>query len=372
MLMNPFLNLLANVVMIVAISYFFYEESNSRKFVRIFESAALFAVLGVSEAGGVYLIDLLLYVLGIAPENAEMLQSIENTFSKLMLLLLYYTVFIRLWKKRLVRSFTQSILYIIMFFYGVVNVLVTAVISEEEHPAVLLIVISSIVLSNLFLLNFMKNLDEKNFYKLRSEMMEQQEKLQLENYEIQKNNYMKAVSVLHDVKKHISIIEGLYQSHQDEEALDYTKQIYDMLKPLVPVEFVDNPVLNCLLSDKIRMAEQQEIRFEVDVAIAEVNFMEPVDITMLFGNLLDNAMTACKQCVGERYIGFCLKRHNNLLYARVENSVQEAVRLKDKNIAERGIGLLNVGRCIDKYRGSITYKNSDGRLVCEVLLNIRE
>lgn len=116
MLMNPFLNLLANVVMIVAISYFFYEESNSRKFVRIFESAALFAVLGVSEAGGVYLIDLLLYVLGIAPENAEMLQSIENTFSKLMLLLLYYTVFIRLWKKRLVRSFTQSILYIIMFF----------------------------------------------------------------------------------------------------------------------------------------------------------------------------------------------------------------------------------------------------------------
>ncbi len=63
MLMNPFLNLLANVVMIVAISYFFYEESNSGKFVRIFESAALFAVLGVSEAGGVYLIDLLLYVL---------------------------------------------------------------------------------------------------------------------------------------------------------------------------------------------------------------------------------------------------------------------------------------------------------------------
>ncbi len=288
-----------------------------------------------------------------------------------MLLLLYYTVFIRLWKKRLVRSFSQSILYIIMFFYGVVNVLVTAVISEEEHPAVLLIVISSIVLSNLFLLNFMKNLDEKNFYKLRSEMMEQQEKLQLENYEVQKNNYMKAVSILHDVKKHISIIEGLYQSHQDEEALDYTKQINDMLKPLAPVELVDNPVLNCLLSDKIRMAEQQEIYFEVDVSTAEVSFMEPVDITMLFGNLLDNAMTACRQCTSERYIGFCLKRHNNLLYARVENSVLKAVRLKDKNVAERGIGLLNVSRCIDKYRGSITYKNSDGRLVCEVLLNIK-
>lgn len=329
MLMNPFLNLFANMIMIVAISYFFYEENNSRRFVRIFESAALFAMLSLSEAVGVYLIDLLMYVLGITPEKLEMLKGIENTFSKIMLLFLYYAVFIRLWKKRLVRSIFQSILYIVMFFYSVVNVLVTAVISEEEHPAVLLIVMGSIVFSNMFLLYFRKYLDERNFYKQRSEMMEQQEKLQFENYEVQKNNYMKAVSVLHDVRKHINVIEGLYRNNQDEEALNYTKQINDMLKPLAPVEFVDNPVLNYLLSDKIRIAEQQEILFEIDVLAAEVNFMEPIDITTLFGNLLDNAMAACKQCEGERYISFCLQRHNDLLYARVENSVLVAVPIKE-------------------------------------------
>lgn len=374
MLMNPLLNLLANTATIVVISYFFYEESNSRKFIRIFESAALFAVLGLSEAVGVYLIDLLLYVLDITPDNAEMLQSIENTFSKIMLLFLYYTVFIRLWKKRLIRSFSQSLLYLVMFFYSVVNVLVTAVISEEEHPAVLLIVMGSIVFSNMFLLYFMKYLDERNFYKLRSEMMEQQEKLRFENYEVQKNNYMKSVSVLHDVRKHIKIIEGLYRKNKDEEALDYTKQINEMLKPLAPVEFVDNPVLNCLLSDKIRTAEQQQIQFEIDVSTAEINFMEPIDITTLFGNLLDNAVAACIKCREERYIGFDVQRRNNMLYARVENSVSKEVPLRDGNITEKekGIGLLNVGKCIEKYCGSIQYMNSGGRLICEVLLNITE
>ncbi len=373
MWMNPFLNLLANMVMIVIISNFFYEENNVGRFIRIFESAALFAMLSLSEAVGVYLIDLLLYILGITPKNAEILQGIENTFSKFTLLFLYYSVLIRLWKKRLTRSVSQSILYVIMFFYGVVNVLVTAVIAEEEHPAVLLIVMGSIVFSNMFLLYFMKYLDERNFYKLRSEMMEQQEKLQFENFEVQKNNYMKAVSILHDVRKHINIIEGLYREHQDEEALNYTKQINDMLKPLAPVEFVDNPVLNCLLSDKIRIAEQQHILFEADVSTAEVNFMEPIDITTLFGNLLDNAMIACKQCSGERYVSFCLQRRNDLLYARIENSILRAVSIQDGNIAEkkRGIGLLNVGRCIDKYHGSISYKNRDGRLICEVLLNMK-
>lgn len=373
MLMNPFLNLLANIVMIVVISQFLYEEANSGRFVRIFESAALFAMLSLSEAVGVYLINLLLYALDIVPQNAEMLQSIENTFSKFTLLFLYYTVFVRLWKKRLMRSISQSILYIIMFLYGVINILVTAVISEEEHPAVLLIVMCSIVFLNMFLLYFMKYLDERNFYKLRSEMMEQQEKLQFENYKLQNNNYIRAVSVLHDVRKHINIIESLYRDNQDEEALNYTKQINDILKPLAPVEFVNNPVLNCLLSDKIRMAEQQKILFDVDVAAADVNFMEPIDITTLFGNLLDNAMTACRQCKGERCVSFCMQRHNDLLYVRIENSILKAVSLKDGNITERerGIGLLNVGKCIDKYRGNISYKNSGGRLICEVLLNMK-
>lgn len=228
----------------------------------------------------------------------------------------------------------QSILYVVMFFYSVVNVLLMANISEEEYPAVLLIIMGSIAFSNMFLLYFMKYLDERNFYKLRTEMTGQQEKLLFESYEVQKNDYMKAVSVIHDVRKHINIIESLYRNAQDEEALNYTKQINDMLKPLVPVEFVNNPVLNCLLSDKIRTAEQQEILFEIDVSAAEVNFMEPLDITTLFGNLLDNAMTARKQCKNERYIGLCLQRHTDLLYARVENSVLKAVPIKGGNIVE--------------------------------------
>lgn len=371
MWMNPFLNLLANTVMIVTISQFFYQENNSRRFVRIYESAALFTMLSLSEALGVYLIDLLLEVLNITPLNSEILQSIENTFSKFTLLFLYYTVFIRLWKKKLMRSVSQSILYVSMFFYGVVNVLLMAVISGEEHPAVLLIVTGSIVFANIFLLYYMKYLDERNFYKLRSEMMEQQEKLRFENYEVQKNNYVKAVSVLHDVKKHISIIEGLYRDNQDEEALNYTKKINDMLKPLAPMEFVNNPVLNCLLSDKVRIAEQQKIVFEIDVSTAEVNFMEQIDITTLFGNLLDNAMEACRRCNEERYIGFCLQRHNELLYARIENSISKAVPIKDGKIAKSGIGLLNVHRCIEKYHGSIFYKNNGERLLCEVLLNMK-
>lgn len=370
-LMNPLLNLSANTVMIAGISFWFYEGKNTGKLMRIFESGAFFTVLSVTEAAGVYLIDLLMEVLGIMPTDLQLLRSIEYTFSKAVMLFLYYVLFVRLWRKRLVRTVSQYFLYIAMFFYSMINILATASISDEEHPDLLMIVMGSIVFFNMFLLYFMKYLDERNFYKLQNDMMRQQEKQRFENYEIQKDSYTKALSVLHDVNKHISMIETLYRENR-EEALDYTKQINEMLKPLMPMRYVNNPILNCLLTDKSRLAGQHQILFEIDVSTAEVDFMESIDITTLFGNLLDNAIEAAGKCKDEKYINLFLERCNDMLFIRIENSVDKSVPLRNGMIAasKRGIGILNIEKCVDAYRGTIDYRSRGDRLICEIWLNI--
>ena len=270
------------------------------------------------------------------------------------------------------RTPSQYALYAILFLYGVINVLITAVISQEEHPAVLLIIMVSIISANLLLLYFMKYLDERNFYKLQVGMMEQQQKLQFENYAEQREKYSTAMSVIHDVNKHITMIEDLYRENQREEALSYTRQISDMLKPLAPVRFVNSPILNCLLSDKLKNAKLSEIEMVIDISpMADVSFMEPVDITTLFGNLLDNAIAACKKCESGRRIRFYLQEHNQMLLIEVENAVPRPVPLRDGYIVQnqRGIGLLNIQKCVDTYRGSITYENKEKTFLCRVLLN---
>lgn len=372
-LMIPLFNLSVNVIMIAGISFCFYEGKNTGRFMRVFESAAFFTVLSITEAVGVYLIDLLMDVMGVMPEDPQILRSIEYTFSKAVMLFLYYVLFVRLWRRRLVRTASQYFLYIAMFFYSMVNILATASISDEEHPDLLMIVMGSIVFSNMFLLYFMKYLDERNFYKLQNDMMRQQEKLRLENYEIQRDTYTKALSVLHDVKKHISVIETLYRENR-EEALDYTKQINEMLKPLMPMRYVDHPILNCLLTDKSRTADQHHIQFEIDVSTGDVNFMESIDVTTLFGNLLDNALEAAGKCRGEKYVGLCMKRWNDMLFVRAENSIDEPVPIRSGMIAapKKGIGILNMEKCVDSYGGTIDYKSTEDRIVCEIRLNIEE
>ena len=98
--------------------------------------------------------------------------------------------------------------------------------------------------------------------------------------------------IIHDVDKYVKHMETLYRERLMEEAIVYTDQISDRLKGLLPTKFTDNPILNCLLSEKKKEAEVLGIQFEVKNFTGEVNFMRAIDITTLFGNLIDNAMTA--------------------------------------------------------------------------------
>ena len=159
-----------------------------------------------------------------------------------------------------------------------------------------MVIVGCTIFANMYLLYFIKFSDERNYYKMQLEMMEQQEKIQYDNYEIQSAKYKEAMSILHDVDKHMKMIEGLYQEDFKREALNYTNQIRKMLQPLVPFMYTDNPVLNCLLSDKKRVADRNGISFKIETNEVDINFMKPIDITTLFGNLIDNALEATKKC----------------------------------------------------------------------------
>ena len=201
MSMKPLLNLIVNVIWVGFVSYFFYYEEKDRRFIQIFESEALFMVIGVAEALGVFLIDVIMEIMQITPQSVEIQKSIETAFSKIILLFLYYVIFSRLWKKSNLRTKTQYILYLIMFLYSVVNVLIIAVISNKENPLILMVIVGCTIFANMYLLYFIKFSDERNYYKMQLEMMEQQEKIQYDNYEIQREKYKEAMTILHDVDK---------------------------------------------------------------------------------------------------------------------------------------------------------------------------
>lgn len=63
-----------------------------------------------------------------------------------------------------------------------------------------------------------------------------------------------------------------------------------------------------------------------------------------------------------------------MLSVRIENYIEKPVLIKngiidDTNDKRKGVGILNIQRCIEFYLGSIIYKSSDQMLVCDIILN---
>ena len=99
-----------------------------------------------------------------------------------------------------------------------------------------------------------------------------------------------------------------------------------------------------------------------------------IDLCVVIGNLIDNAVEACEKVEAEKrfirlYIGI-LRRQ---LYLSVSNATNEVVRKFDEEYittkrGNHGHGLKRINNIVDKYDGYINRKNEPGVFVTEIML----
>ena len=332
-------------------------------------------VMSVCESLGVILLQCILQAADIKNVNETMLYCLEVTFSKVILIFLYYTFINRFVKKSDVPySKTRYIMYGIILLYSLINMsVIVENFKNGEENYLCAVNMGCIVLADLYLLYFVKMADEKNYYEKQLIALEQQAKVQYEYYLTQAKKYDQTIQILHDVNKHIKAIEGLYGAEQEKTAGEYATKIRELLKPLIPVQYTENPILNILLTDKESVMREKGISVTIKVDNVNLNFIEPIDITTIFGNLLDNAIEATEKLKGEKYICIKIGSYHKMIVVSIENNCNEVkwrngfpVSNKGKN---GGIGLLNVQSSIKKYDGDLTLKNDGNKFAAELFLN---
>lgn len=372
---NSFLNTGGFLLCAGLISGFLYTGKRRGIGGRIIEADICIILMGLFEGIGVYLCDIIMQYSEILPADKIIMESIEVIFSKIILLFLYYVLLRRFWNKEWKMDKGEYLLYLFMFIYSMLNLTVIFIAQGQMTNYIVLCVNwCSLLFANMYIFYYMQLSDEKKNLGFRLAMMEQQEQLQFEYYQMEKGKYEKSLSILHDVSKHIRSIETLYHAGKTEEALAYTREIDGILKPLLPIRYSDNPMFDILLTDKKHTGEKLGISFQCDLKNVELGFMDSIDVTTLFGNLLENAMEACGQCTGQRRILLKIKNRYDMLAIHVENTVKHEVCLIEGKPVHpgqhsTGIGTLNIIHCVEKYGGSIIYKNNPGSFICDIVLN---
>ena len=98
-----------------------------------------------------------------------------------------------------------------------------------------------------------------------------------------------------------------------------------------------------------------------------------VELSIIIGNLLDNAVEACRTAEGERFIRIFMSMKGNMLYFSMLNAAG-AKRKKTGSLFSthkdgfHGFGLRRAEAIIEEHGGWVKYNSEDGAFTSEFLV----
>ena len=175
------------------------------------------------------------------------------------------------------------------------------------------------------------------------------------------------------MKNHIQAIESMYKIYGDNEAKKYTSEIFHMIDELGYKKYISNKILNLILNDKIQLANQLGIQFKTDIDDVNLDFISDFDMTTIFGNLLDNAIEACKDLENNKTVRVRINQFHNFIIINISNTLNKHPNLHNGKLettkrGHSGIGLSNVRKTVERYNGDLNIYFEDNRF--EVNINM--
>lgn len=256
---------------------------------------------------------------------------------------------------------------VIFLFYN--NSVVHFVIGDYNETFDLIV----LLLSTAFMLLF---LYLKNNYYLREQ--EQRDKVQIAQLQQQYAYYQDKLkdderirSIYHDMKNHLLVLEGTQATDETRKmAQELRSQIADYENYI----HTGNDFLDIIIRDKAEKAREKHIDFSAFIDFSGVDFIEPLDISTLFGNGIDNAIEASEKLPEEqRVILVKAGKVQDFVSILIENNCVPEEPKNGRRTAKpdkflHGFGISNMKKAAEKYDGTCTTAQKNGKFTLKILI----
>lgn len=180
----------------------------------------------------------------------------------------------------------------------------------------------------------------------------------------------------HDYHNHLQTMKAHLSLGQTTELSDYLDKLDNDLTSVDTVIKTGNITIDAILNSKISLAVSRKINVNTKATVPSEIKISEVDLCVIIGNLLDNAMEAClkQPNEAERFMRVYIGILKGQLYISVSNSVGGEIKksgkayISTKDSFSHGFGLMRVDKIADKYSGYINRQNEDGVFATEVML----
>ncbi len=209
-------------------------------------------------------------------------------------------------------------------------------------------------------------------FEARTELF--QREIMSHQYEEVKEMYLNMRGWRHDYHNHLQVMKVQIAQGQLEEMKSYLDDLEQNLEQVDTYVKSGNLMADAVLNSKLSIAGQKGIRVNCKAVLPAALSVEDVDLCVLLGNLLDNALEACEKIPEEqRFLRIYMVVNRSQLYMSVQNSAREELDFNERNYistkrGNHGLGMKRVKALADKYEGYLTLANEPGIFAAEVTL----
>lgn len=202
------------------------------------------------------------------------------------------------------------------------------------------------------------------------------------------NIYAKMRGWRHDYRNHIQVMKVYLDDGETEKLGRYLEDLKLDLNSVDTVVKTGNTMIDAILNSKLSLAYKRDIDVSVRAAVPRTLGIPDIDLCVIVGNLLDNAMEACAKTDPDSrpwmrvFVGVLKKQ----LYISVSNSMSGEIKktrhsekcspamyATTKNAgAEHGYGLIRIDDIAARLGGYVNRQHEAGVFATEVLLPLKK
>ena len=202
-----------------------------------------------------------------------------------------------------------------------------------------------------------------------------QNKLMKQQMDEIENIYMTMRGWRHDYHNHLQSLKGFLSLNKVDQMKNYLNELETDLDSIDTLYHSGNLQLDSILNAKLAIAEKGQIRIHCDASIPPQLHVSDLDLCVILGNLLDNAIESCRKIKNpdERFIRVYIGILKKQLYISITNATSETVKQRTDHYfttkrGDHGHGLKRVDQVVKKYDGYLNRQNEPGVFATEIVL----
>lgn len=363
---NQFVMIFASLSVALLLAFTYYGKWS----MKVFLSVTVIILLGLSE---LIIGALLVLFTGLQMDHIQdnmVLYMFGTLFSKLLIFLLVKTVGFRkldIYKSMPLPMFLGLLLTPLSSFVAMYILAIS--LDRQDNPSTMAAVLGASVLmlvAAFFVFYLYEKQMQAEHAKARLAFLEKQMASQAEHYRELSERQLDIRALSHDMKNSLIGLLGLLQENNTAEAIEYLERCQGLMNNAAPQYDTGHPPIDAMLVSKQQAMQAQNIAFEAQIAMPAEIIIDIVDLCIVLGCALDNALEACEKIEDEqrRRIVLNISTTEKYLSIRVENSTKEPTSssLPQTSKADKyyhGFGLESIRSIAQKYDGSTTIEHKN-------------